>query len=145
MLSPRVRSVCYLFTGHGVQGSEKVNQSPLPARGNFRAGLHRIVVLIIGLSLALGVLHWASPVFAQSTRKTKFSVQPEYPELARKNNIVGSARLEVVVAADGSIKDIKVLGGSPVLVQAAVDAVKKWKYETAASESIIVLKFDFKP
>ncbi|HKF22734.1 MAG TPA: energy transducer TonB [Candidatus Angelobacter sp.] len=75
----------------------------------------------------------------------KSGAQPAYPELARKNNIVGTARLEIVIAADGSVKDIKVLGGSPVLTQAAVDAVKKWKYEPAQSESSAILKFDFKP
>lgn len=118
---------------------------PLPSRNHFQARLYRVAVLSVGLLLGLVVLPWSRQVFAQDGRKTKFSIQPAYPELARKNNIQGTARLQVLVAADGSIKDIKVLGGSPVLVQAAVDAVKKWKYEAASSESTVVLKFDFKP
>jgi len=101
----------------------------------------------IGLGLLLAIIALASwfPLFAQDGRKMKSGAQPAYPELARKNNIVGTARLEIVIAADGSVKDIKVLGGSPVLTQAAVDAVKKWKYEPAQSESSAILKFDFKP
>src|SRR5262245_33742862 len=84
------------------------------------------------------------PFLAQSTaRKIKTRVEPQYPDLARKNNISGSARVEVVVAADGKIKDVKVLGGNPVLVQAVVTAVNKWKYEPASEESTVVLKFDF--
>ena len=81
----------------------------------------------------------------QDGRKVKFSVQPEYPDLARKNKIQGIARLQLAIAPDGSIKDIKVLGGNPVLVQASVEAVKKWKYETSSAESTTVVKFEFKP
>jgi len=84
-------------------------------------------------------------VFAQDARKVKSSIQPTYPELAKKNNIQGAARLQVLIAPDGSVKDVKVLGGSPVLVQAAVDAVKKWKYEPAPAETSTVVKIEFKP
>lgn len=97
-------------------------------------------------------LMWCKPApaqevqrFVQDGRKVKFSVQPEYPELAKKNNIQGVTRLQVAISADGSVKDIKVLGGNPVLVQASVEAVKKWKYETASAESTAVVKFEFKP
>lgn len=90
-------------------------------------------------------LGWCKPAFAQEGRKVKFSVQPTYPELARKNNIVGSTRLQLAIAADGSVKEIKVLGGNPVLVQASIEAVKKWKYEAASGESTALVKFDFKP
>ena len=82
---------------------------------------------------------------AQENRKTKFVVQPEYPELAKKNNISGTARVQAVIAPDGSVKEVKVLGGSPVLAQAAVDAVKRWKYEPGPNMTTAVLKFDFKP
>ena len=84
------------------------------------------------------------PASAQATaRKVKSRVEPVYPELAKKNNISGSARVEVLIATDGHVKDVKVLGGNPVLVQAVVNAVTKWKYEPAAEESTVVLKFDF--
>jgi TonB family protein len=85
------------------------------------------------------------PAHAQEGRKVKYSVQPEYPELARKNNIHGTARVQLVIAPEGNVKDIRILGGNPVLVQAAVDAVKKWKYEPAANETTAILKFDFTP
>jgi len=86
------------------------------------------------------------PIHAQSSaRKVKVRVEPEYPDLARRNNITGSARLELKVSPDGKVKDIKVLGGNPVLVQAAVTAVTKWKYEPASEESTIIVKCDFNP
>jgi TonB family protein len=101
--------------------------------------------LCIGLLLVIAPTIWGGPILAQETRKVKFSVQPEYPDLAKKNNIQGTVRIQVLVAHDGTIKETKTLGGSPVLVQAATEAAKKWKYEASTEESIIVLKFDFKP
>ena len=84
--------------------------------------------------------------FAQTTsRKIKNRVEPVYPELAKRNNISGSARVELLVTPDGRVKDVKVLGGNPVLVQAVMAAVVKWKYEPAAEESSVVIKFDFNP
>ena len=95
--------------------------------------------------LALVPMISSEPASAQDNRKVKVSVQPTYPELAKKNNIHGTARVQVVVAPDGNVKDVRILGGSPVLAQAAVDAVKKWKYEPAAGESTLILKFEFTP
>ena len=47
-----------------------------------------------------------------------------------------TVRLEATVAPDGKVRDTKVIGGSPLLVQEAVTAVKKWKYEEASKESV---------
>ena len=104
------------------------------------ASFHLGAVLLLTIAV-----EWNSPVLAQDARKVKASVQPSYPELARKTNVTGSARLEVLIAKDGTIKNIKVLGGSPLLVQASVEAVKQWRYEAASLESSVILKFDFKP
>lgn len=102
--------------------------------------------LIFGCLLVAFSLFPYHPIHAQATaRKVKVRVEPEYPDLARRNNITGSARVELRVSPDGKVKDVKVLGGNPVLVQAAVTAVTKWKYEPASEESTIVLKFDFNP
>lgn len=78
-------------------------------------------------------------------RHPKVMVQPEYPELARQMNMKGTVRLQLLVAADGHLKETKVLGGNPVLVQASLAAIKKWKYEPAKSETTVVVKFDFDP
>lgn len=97
------------------------------------------LLVVFALSLYQGAL-------AQSSaRKIKTRVDPTYPELARRNNIYGSVRMELVVTPDGKVKDIKVLGGNPVLVQAAVTACMKWKYEPAAEESVVPAKVDFNP
>ena len=71
------------------------------------------------------------------------STPPEYPELARKMNIQGVARVVVTVAADGKVGNVKELGGNPILVDALTQAVKKWKYEPADHESQIEVRFEF--
>jgi len=68
-----------------------------------------------------------------------------YPELARKMNLTGTVKVEVVVSANGIVKDAKVIGGHPVLANAALDAVKKWRFEPASSESSGVVDFKFEP
>ena len=94
--------------------------------------------------LAIFVLFTHNPACAQgAARKIKTRVEPAYPELARRNNISGSARVELLITPEGRVKDVKVLGGNPVLVQAVVTAVMKWRYEPAAEESTVVIKFDF--
>jgi TonB family protein len=69
-------------------------------------------------------------------RKVKTSVKPDYPEVARKLHITGTVRLEATVAPDGRVRDTRVVGGSPMLVQEATIAVKKWKYEEAPKETV---------
>jgi TonB family protein len=72
-------------------------------------------------------------------------VIPAYPELARTMNVKGNVRLEVVVAPNGTAKSVRVIGGHPVLAQAAERAVQKWKWERAAHESNEPIELRFKP
>ena len=78
-------------------------------------------------------------------RRAKTRVQPSYPELARKMNIAGTVKVEVVVLPNGTVKDARVVGGHPVLANAALDAVKKWRFEPASMESTGVIDFRFEP
>jgi len=78
-------------------------------------------------------------------RKVKSRVSPIYPEIARKMNLAGVVKLEVTVTPSGTVKDTKVIGGNPILVNAAADAVKKWRFEPANDESVGVVEFRFDP
>lgn len=84
----------------------------------------------------------ALPTFAD-TRKPVVNPDPEYPEIARRMNITGTVKLEIVIATDGSIKSVKVLGGHPLLVDAVQKALKKWKYAPGSAESTIQVDFKF--
>jgi TonB family protein len=99
----------------------------------------------IGLRVALAALLLVSAAAGESNRALKVKVNPEYPELAKRANLRGSVRLELLVTPEGRVKDVTVLGGNPVLVQAAETAVRKWRYEPAKTESTIVVKLDFDP
>jgi TonB family protein len=104
---------------------------------------------IIVIATMLWNILAASPAISQTTqaqtnsRKLKVSVPPEYPELARKMNIQGVARVLLTVASDGRVVGVKELGGNPVLVASLVQAVHKWKYESADRESDIEVRFEF--
>jgi TonB family protein len=79
------------------------------------------------------------------TRRAKSKVLPVYPDLARKMNLTGTVKVEVLVAANGTVKDAKVVGGHPVLATAALDAVKKWRFEPASLETSGIVDFKFEP
>ena len=78
-------------------------------------------------------------------RRAKTKVQPVYPDLARKMNISGTVKVQVVVAPNGTVKDAKVVGGHPVLASAALEAVRKWRFDPAPAESTGVVDFKFDP
>jgi TonB family protein len=76
-------------------------------------------------------------------RRAKSKVQPIYPELAKRMNLAGTAKIEVVVGPNGTVKEAHIVGGHPVLANAALDAAKKWRFEPAAGESSGVIDFKF--
>jgi TonB family protein len=96
--------------------------------------------------LAAAISH-PLPLMAQGelTRKAKTKVAPAYPDLARRMNITGTVKVLVVVTPSGSLKDTKVVGGNPLLVNAAMDALKRWKFEPADTESTGTVEFKFQP
>ena len=79
------------------------------------------------------------------TRKAKTKIAPAYPALARRMNITGTVKVLVVVSPSGNLKDTKVVGGNPLLVNAAMDALRKWKFEPADSDSTGTVEFKFQP
>src|ERR1700685_1762348 len=57
-------------------------------------------------------------------------VNPTYPPLARQARISGTVVLRAVISKDGSIENLSLVSGHPMLAPAAIDAVKQWKYKT---------------
>jgi TonB family protein len=105
--------------------------------------------LIAVLTLAVGLN--PIPTRAQQiqseemVRRAKSKVQPTYPELAKKMNLTGTVKIEVVVAPNGTVKDARVVGGHPVLAGVALDAAKKWRFEPSSVESTGIIDFKFEP
>ena len=100
-------------------------------------------------ALAMTVLLAGAMALAQQTvdegkRKVKTKVNPQFSDLARRLNVSGRVKIEVVIANDGHVKSSKALGGHPLLVQSCVDAVRDWKFEPAPEETTQVIEFEFK-
>jgi protein TonB len=55
--------------------------------------------------------------------------KPLYPPLAKQARIQGTVRLEAIISKTGTIEELKVISGHPLLVQAALEAVKQWRYQ----------------
>lgn len=56
-------------------------------------------------------------------------VQPMYPPLARQTRISGTVRLHAIIGKDGTIQQLEVMSGHPLLQQSALDAVRQWRYQ----------------
>jgi protein TonB len=66
-----------------------------------------------------------------NVQAAKLISQPRmpYPPLARQMRVQGAVRLEAIINMDGTVEDLRVLSGHPLLVQAALDSVSQWRYE----------------
>ena len=110
----------------------------------------KIALAALGLALVLGGPAILPPkTSAQDAssdvgkRKVRAKVVPEYPPLARQMNVAGKVKIEATVAADGHVLTTKVVGGSPLLVNAALDALKKWRFEPASKDTTETIEFEF--
>jgi protein TonB len=64
-----------------------------------------------------------------SAARLVYQVKPEYPTLARMARIEGDVEFEAVISKAGTIEELKVLKGHPLLVKAALEAVRQWRYQ----------------
>ena len=58
-----------------------------------------------------------------------YAPKPVYPQLAKSARVQGTIKLQAIIAVDGSIKNLRVMTGPPLLVNAAIDAVRRWQYK----------------
>jgi len=102
------------------------------------------LALVLGGAVVLPPKNFAQDSSAESTkRKVRSKVAPDYPALAKQMNISGHVKIEATVAADGHVVSTKPVGGSPLLVEAAMDALKKWRFEPGPKDTTEVIGFDF--
>ena len=99
------------------------------------------LVIVVLLSLAPSV----AQVQEQSSKERKLitRVEPEYPETLKRLYIGGVVRVEVEIEPSGMVKSTKLLGGSPILGQSTMKAIKQWRYAPAASEETLTVKIEF--
>jgi TonB family protein len=86
---------------------------------------------------------FAATLVHADTRKSVKTIPPVYPAIALKMRIEGTVKLDVTIDADGTVSDVKVVSGHQLLASAAVDAVKKWRYEPGEGKSVQSVNMDF--
>ena len=104
----------------------------------------------MGLLLCLFACVVSAPLFAQSEeganeRKVITRIEPKYPPTLERMYIGGVVRLQVDIAANGTVEGAQLLGGNPILGQAAIVAVKQWKYAPANHKTQQVERLEFDP
>ena len=102
-----------------------------------------LLTFMVTLWMGLAVAQDSSS--SNADRKIVARVTPIYPELAKKMHIHGVVRVEATIRPNGQVKSTRVLGGNPVLVEAASAAVRKWKYVPTDSETKTQVEFTFDP
>lgn len=103
----------------------------------------RRLLVPVALSIVAVLMLTNVAVGDDGQRKVKNRVDPVYPQLAKQMHLTGTVNVSVTITPAGTVKGADVVGGSPVLAQAAVDAVKRWKFEPAAGETKQVIEFKF--
>lgn len=102
----------------------------------------RLLVFAL-MTTVIGVAVVPNRAWSEEDRKVKSKIEPVYPDLARRMNVTGTVKVMVVISTNGSVKSAKPLGGHPLLIEPAVEAVKKWKYEPATEETTTTVQFTF--
>jgi len=82
---------------------------------------------------------------SETKRKVTNKVTPDYPDMARRMSLRGVVRVDAIVGSNGVVKTVEIKGGHPVLAQAAVNAVRKWKWEPASHDTHEPVEVKFEP
>jgi TonB family protein len=105
-------------------------------------GLTLLVSLFVPTTTIAPALHAQTE---NNVRKIVYRVEPEYPQDLKRIRVGGYVRVDVTISPNGAVEAATVVGGNPILAEAAVKAVKKWKYAPVASRTIVQLSFHFVP
>ncbi len=114
-----------------------------------KAAVRSCLLFVALMSIVLG-LTILSPLRsraqqADSGRKLVERAAAPYPAIARNMALQGTVKIDVLVLPDGSVKETQIKGGHPVLAQAAVNSVRRWKWEAAPHESHETVEVKFSP
>ncbi len=81
----------------------------------------------------------------QPQRKLTKTVAPKYPAELKNQQLGGIVHLRVMIAPDGIVQSVKAVSGNRVLVEAAIEAVKQWKYQQSTDTDTVDVRIDFRP
>jgi protein TonB len=109
--------------------------------------MRRRIAITLAVLLMTGIypLQNAHAQQTSSSRAIVSKIAPRYPDLARPLRLEGTVKVDVVVAPNGAVKSMRPLGGSPILIKAAQDAIDKWKWAPASQETTELVELHFRP
>jgi TonB family protein len=102
-----------------------------------RCGVRLWQAAVLALIVAM-----ALPCRAED-RAVKSRVPPVYPEMAKRLRITGEVKIIITIDANGNVTEAKPASGNNVLAQAAMDAIKRWKYEAGDGFTTLVVTINF--
>lgn len=100
-----------------------------------------LILLVVGASLLASTAAWTQ----EPARKPIYQVPPQYSRILKDKQIGGTVKLIAVVSPAGAVKQTEIVGGNPILVTAAENAVHQWKYAPADHETREEITFRFDP
>lgn len=107
--------------------------------------LFRWFFLLLSLAIIAPSARVACAQDSSQGRKIVHKTMPVYPALARQINLSGTVKVVAVVTPDGKVRTVEPMGGSPILIEAAKEAIVQWKFVPAAAESREVIELHFNP
>lgn len=116
----------------------------LLGRGRAR-GVARASLLVCVFACVISAPLRAQNEEVANERKVTTRVEPKYPPTLERLYIGGVVRLQVEIAANGTVEGAQLLGGNPILGQSAIAAVKQWKYSPANHKTQQVERLEFDP
>jgi TonB family protein len=111
------------------------------------SGVGRNVMILPREPLWLGVLLAVTPYFAQDQPKPKqdvhpavliYKVSPDYPDSWQRQGIQGVVHLRATLTKEGTVRDVKVIDGIPLLAKSAETAFKQWRYKPTTVDGVPV-------
>jgi TonB family protein len=114
-------------------------------RQHMKDNSRAIRVMFAGAMLVAATAGLSAAQEVSFTRKAVKMVAVPYPSILKSKGIGGTVKLRVLVKADGTVKDVQVIGGNPILSDCSVKAVKQWVFVASEKEETIELSVAFDP
>jgi len=80
-----------------------------------------------------------------NSRKALKMVAVQYPSVLKSRGIGGTVKLRIQINANGTVKDVQVLGGNPILSECSVKAMRQWQFVAAEKDESIEMSVVFDP
>jgi TonB family protein len=112
---------------------------------SFQVWRRALVVALLSTITFISGLNLVAHAQEENGRKVQTKIRPEYPDVARRMKLGGVVKMQLMVAPNGTVKDVKLVGGHPLLAHAAIDAVRRWHYEARPQTTTENVEFRFDP